>query len=185
MLQNRAMINLKTKFEGSSIRPCAKHSVEQRESRKLVSNRAGCWHGNSHGNMYPWLNKNVNLQHYFFRIKVFKVIDEVGDHSVLGLIGILVVVANWISWFYCAAGLNSLGGGGGLGIVFGSELRLDYFVKAVSPPARHRNTGMFTCLWHVNTTQTNNFFPSMTYFFCICCVDAKFQWVNNSVTLNG
>ena len=39
-------------------------------------------------------NKNVNLQHYFFRIKVFKVIDEVGDHSVLGLIGILVVVAN-------------------------------------------------------------------------------------------
>ena len=113
MLQNRAMINLKTKFEGSSIRPCAKHSVEQRESRKLVSNRAGCWHGNSHGNMYPWLNKNVNLQHYFFRIKVFKVIDEVGEHSVLGLIGILVVVANWISWFYCAAGLNSLGGGGG------------------------------------------------------------------------
>ena len=45
MLQNSAMINLKTKFEGSSIRPCAKHSEEQRESREFVSN--------SHGNMYP------------------------------------------------------------------------------------------------------------------------------------
>ena len=147
MLQNRAMINLKTKFEGSSIRPCAKHSVEQRESRKLVSNRGGCWHGNSHGNMYPWLKKNVNLQHYFFRIKVFKVIDEVGDHSVLGLIGILLVVANWISWFYCAAGLNSLGGG--LGIVFGSELRLDYFVKAVSQ--EHWNVYMsMTCKHDAN-----------------------------------
>ena len=178
MLQNRAMINLKTKFEGSSIRPCAKHSVEQRESRKLVSNRGGCWHGNSHGNMYPWLKKNVNLQHYFFRIKVFKVIDEVGDHSVLGLIGILLVVANWISWFYCAAGLNSLGGGWALFLVASCDWTTLWRLF-------HRNTEMFTCLWHVNTTQTNNFFPSMTYFFCICCVDAKFQWVNNSVTLNG
>ena len=35
MFQMSAMINLKTKFEGSSNRPCAKHNKDQRESRRV------------------------------------------------------------------------------------------------------------------------------------------------------
>ena len=60
MLQNSAMINLKTKFEGSSIRPCAKHSVEQAVDMEIPTET--CTHD---------LKKNVNLQHYFFRFRVF------------------------------------------------------------------------------------------------------------------
>ena len=35
MFQISAMIHLKTKFEGSSNRTCAKHNEEQRESRRV------------------------------------------------------------------------------------------------------------------------------------------------------
>ena len=35
MFQISVMINLKTKFEGSSNRPCAKHNEEQRESPRV------------------------------------------------------------------------------------------------------------------------------------------------------
>ena len=43
MFQISAMINLKTKFEGSSNLPCAKHNEEQPENHKeFVSNRASC-----------------------------------------------------------------------------------------------------------------------------------------------
>ena len=41
MFQISAMINFKTKFEGSSNRPCAKHNEEQPETREeFVSDRA-------------------------------------------------------------------------------------------------------------------------------------------------
>ena len=35
MFQISAMINVKTKFEGSSNRPCTKHNEEQRESPRV------------------------------------------------------------------------------------------------------------------------------------------------------
>ena len=35
MFQISAMINVDTKFEGSSNRPCIKHNEEQRESRRV------------------------------------------------------------------------------------------------------------------------------------------------------
>ena len=41
MFQISAMINFKTKFEGSSNRPCAKHNEEQLETHEeFVSDRA-------------------------------------------------------------------------------------------------------------------------------------------------
>ena len=40
MFQISAMINLKTKFEGFSNRPCATHNEEQRESRGCERHRA-------------------------------------------------------------------------------------------------------------------------------------------------
>ena len=35
MFQISAKINIKTKYEGFSNRPCAKHNEEQRESRRV------------------------------------------------------------------------------------------------------------------------------------------------------
>ena len=56
MFQISAMINFKTKFEGSSNRPCAKHNEEQLETHEeFVSDRASYWDENSNGNMYPCL----------------------------------------------------------------------------------------------------------------------------------
>ena len=36
------MMNLKTKFEESLNRPCAKHNEEQRDHEEFVSDRASC-----------------------------------------------------------------------------------------------------------------------------------------------
>ena len=47
------MINLKTKFEGSLNRPCAKHNEVQRYHEEFVSDRASCLQANSHGNWHP------------------------------------------------------------------------------------------------------------------------------------
>ena len=53
IIQITAMINLKTKFEGSLNRPCAKHNEVQRYHEEFVSDRASCLQANSHGNWYP------------------------------------------------------------------------------------------------------------------------------------
>ena len=60
------MINLKTKFEGSLNRPCAKHNEVQRYHEEFVSDRASCLQANSHARklVSMTLKKNVNLQHY-------------------------------------------------------------------------------------------------------------------------
>ena len=66
MFQISAMINLKTKFEGFSNCSCANMTRTNENHEEFVRDRASCWHGNSHGNMYPRHKKNVNLQHCFF-----------------------------------------------------------------------------------------------------------------------
>ena len=62
MFQISATINLKTKFEGPSNRPCAKHNEDQRESRRVCEWQRKLLKFPRN----PPHKKNVNLQHYFF-----------------------------------------------------------------------------------------------------------------------
>ena len=66
MFQISAMINLKTKFEGSSNRPCAKHNEDQRESRRLCEWQQAVDTEIPTETCTPDIKKNGNLQHYFF-----------------------------------------------------------------------------------------------------------------------
>ena len=71
MSQISAMINLKTKFEGSSNRPCAKHNEEQQESRRVCDGQRGFLTWKFPRKHVPMTYKNFNLQNYFFCVRVF------------------------------------------------------------------------------------------------------------------
>ena len=57
MFQISAKINFKTKYEGFSNRPCAKHNEEQRESRRVSEWQSKLRTWKFHGNMYSWHKK--------------------------------------------------------------------------------------------------------------------------------
>ena len=66
MFQISAMINLKTKFEGSSNCSCAKHDEDQRESRRVCERQSKLLTWKFPRKHVPMTLKNVNLQHCFF-----------------------------------------------------------------------------------------------------------------------
>ena len=71
MFQSSGMINLETKFEGSSNRPCAKHYEDQRESRRVCEWQSKLLTWKFPRKHVPMTKKIVKVGHYFFRIRVF------------------------------------------------------------------------------------------------------------------
>ena len=66
MFQISAMINLKTKFEGSSNCSCAKHDEDQRESRRVCERQQAVDMEIPAETCTNDTKKNVSLQHCFF-----------------------------------------------------------------------------------------------------------------------
>ena len=71
MFQISGMINLETKFEGSSNRSCAKHYEDQRESRRVCEWQSKLLTWIFPRKHVPMTKKIVKVGHYFFRIRVF------------------------------------------------------------------------------------------------------------------